>query len=84
MISEKPDEQNPDNPDDHDGAYLLDEGYLYAGTPNHAVCIYCQTEVLLGEQSVVGEVRAAEHRQGLSGRPGCTEENPNPDAGRGI
>ena len=82
MVSEKPHEQNPNNPDDHDGDYLFDEGFLYALTPNHATCSYCQTEVVLGQQAVVGEKRANEHRHGLQGGPACTEDNPNPDAGK--
>jgi hypothetical protein len=84
MVSEKPDEQNPDNPDDHDGSYLLDAGFLFAGKPNHAICTYCQTEVVLGEQRVVGEKRAAEHRHGLLGDTPCTDKNPNPDAGKVV
>ncbi|WP_156675720.1 MULTISPECIES: hypothetical protein [unclassified Mycobacterium] len=82
MVSEKPHEQNPANPDDHDGAYLFDEGFLYADEPNRAICTYCRTRVVLGEQRVVGEMRAADHRHGLSGGPSCTKENPNPEAGK--
>jgi hypothetical protein len=78
MVSEKPDEQNPANPDDHDGSYLFDEGFTYALEPNRAICIYCQTKVVLGEQRVVGEKRANEHRHG------CTEANPNPEAGKDL